>query len=692
MLFAGQNAVIFRIVKQSGSNDARPWTGVLLGQGLALLFLAGCVLRAFAEISDIVPSHRVTKSLTPDWILGSPLGLQLATFLAALLLCHALLGLAAFGLARLTEAAFPRSRTTRREWLVAGWFTVLAGLVLAANATWHGSSMFAGGSGWWRREFYGMLPVQAAGAVAAAVVLWLSWKTLRTVRLPRRLAVVAGVALLAVIALPAGLDASTEPARFDEPHVVIIGIDSLRNDLHVPRKQDARVPHVREFLATSRHFTDTTSPLARTFPAWLSILTGRHPVTTNARFNLMPKDALRATDTLAHALRRHGYRTIYATDEVRFANFDESYGFDQMIMPPVGAQDFLLGLGGDLPVVNLVASTATGVRLFPWNHANRAAYVTYEPEHFVARLDDEIDVAGPSFIAVHLTLAHWPYAWAGMAVPDEPPEYRAAYEVALTEVDRQFQRVMQTLADKGVLDNAIVVLLSDHGEALGDERDSMFRSTGTDREIWDSLWGHGTSVMSPHQYGVLLAFRAYGRARLPGHHGKYDWPVSLEDVRPTLEELATGRRPDGVDGISLVPFMANPASAAAIAGRIRFTETGFNTPSTLVGRYGASGLFDEAGSYYRLNPASAWAEMRIERVPELLARKQRAAFTSGQLLAAIPGKRDPAHRYLLTRRNNPAPETLSIPPATAVDPEVARLWAALQARFPGELEAQGGLP
>ncbi len=75
---------------------------------------------------------------------------------------------------------------------------------------------------------------------------------------------------------------------------------------------------------------------------------------------------------------------------------------------------------------------------------------------------------------------------------------------------------MQLLADKHVLDNAIVVLLSDHGEALGAEEDSMLRTTGTSREIWDSLWGHGTSVMSPNQYQVLLAMRAFGRARLPG--------------------------------------------------------------------------------------------------------------------------------------------------------------------------------
>lgn len=679
-------------VNRAQASAARAWNGLLLGQGLALLFLVGCFGRVFSELAHIVPSHRVTGGLTLDWIFGTPLAWQLGAFLAGVLFCHSLLGLAAFGLARLTEAAFPRVVITRREWLVTGWMAVLVGLILAANATWHSSSMFAGESGWWSRTIAGVLPVQPAAGVIAAMVLWLVVRAHKTIRLQRGTAIAAGIALLAIAVLPASLDASVDHAGSDKPHIVIIGIDSLRNDLHIPRKDDAFVPHVREFLAGAHHFTDATSPLARTFPAWMSILTGRHTVTTNARFNLMPKHALRATDTLAHALRRDGYRTIFATDEVRFANFDKSYGFDQLLTPPIGAQDFLLGFGGDLPLVNLVASTKVGGRLFPSNHANRAAFVTYEPEQFVERLDEELDVTGPSFIAIHLTLAHWPYAWAGMTIPTDPPAYREAYGIAVAEVDRQFYRVMSILADKGVLENAIVVLLSDHGEALGDEHDSMFRSSGSGREIWDSLWGHGTSVMSPHQYGVLLAFRTFGQARLPGAPGRYDWPVSLEDVRPTLEELATGRRPADVDGISLAPLMADPGAVAGIAGRIRYTETGFNTPSTLVGRYGASGLMDEAGTYYELNRDTAWVQMRVERVAELLAKKQRAAFTSNRFLAAIPDPRGARPKYLLSERRNPAPVRLPSPPAGLADPETERLWQALQARFPGELAPGHGLP
>lgn len=77
-------------------------------------------------------------------------------------------------------------------------------------------------------------------------------------------------------------------------------------------------------------------PLARTYSIRVSILTGEHPVNTNARFNLMPRALVNE---------------------------------------------------GDLPLVNVLSAMRIGGWLFPSNRANRAAYVTYEPAHFLSRLD-----------------------------------------------------------------------------------------------------------------------------------------------------------------------------------------------------------------------------------------------------------------------------------------------------------------
>ncbi len=671
-------------------------SGFALGLVLAFGYLAGCLWWVAQEIKYLLASDQVAATLSLGQVLDSVLAWQLAGFAAALVLIHALLGLAAFALARLTEAAFPGRVIAARAWLVAGWFAALIGVVMATNATWFQSSIFAGEESAWRQITLGWHPVKFIVVALSLLILWLAMRA-ASGRKPRALLApaigfLAILALIAWAARSASLGAAVPVTAESPPNIVILGIDSLRNDLTIPRRGDANTPNIDAFLKQARRFNDAITPLPRTYGSWVSILTGRHPTRTNARVNLMPRSLVHEGTTLADSLHGLGYRSIYASDEVRFANIDRSFGFDALITPPIGAVDFLLGYAGDLPLVNLVASTPVGEFLFPSNHANRAACVTYEPRHFVRRLERELSIHEPSFLAIHLTLAHWPYAWAGRPIPRVPDAYRDAYGEAVAEVDRQFNDVMRLLAEKHVLDNAIVVLLSDHGEALGAEGDSMLRGTGTGREIWDSLWGHGTSVMSPTQYQVLLALRAFGRAKLPGPDQDYDWPVSLEDLRPTLEQLMTGRAPADVDGVSLLPYLADPSRATALASRIRFTETDFNTPDVLAGRYEASGIIDEAAVYYELDYGSGWVQFRKDRLPELLARKQRAAISPTSLLAAIPAPRGQGPRYLLTDRQKPEPRVLEGPPDPSAEPEARRLWDALKARFPGELPPDPELP
>jgi len=259
-------------------------------------------------------------------------------------------------------------------------------------------------------------------------------------------------------------------------------------------------------------------------------------------------------------------------------------------------------------------------------------------------------------------------------------------------VDRQFADVLGVLADAGVLENAIVVLLSDHGEALGADDDSILRRTGTPQQVWDSLWGHGTSVLSPHQFQVLLALRAYGAASLPGPESNYDWPVTLEDLRPTLEELATGAAPSGVDGISLLPYMADPGRAATLRDRVRFTETDLNTASLQAGRFDASAIAEEAAAYYELDAASGWVQLRATRLPELIARKQRAALSRDTLLAVLPAQDGHPRQALFSNRQDPLPQALAGAPQGWREAEARRLHAALEARYPGEIGGPAGLP
>ncbi len=315
----------------------RDWRGFLLGQVLALALLLGCLAWVARELEFIFSNHRILVSLRIQDQLGSRLGLQLLAFLAAAWFVHALLGALAYGLARLTESAVS-TQVARRHWLVAGWFAVLTGLVMAANAAWFPASQFAREDSWWRQPVAGFPPAVFALAGVAMLVLVLlvraqpRWCLSRGVSLA---ALGAATAVAALFLLPThwSIEAAANPS--ERPHIVIIGIDSLRDDLTIPRRGVAPVPHIRAFLDEARRFSDATTPLARTYPSWVTILTGRHPVTTNARYNLMPRSLVHEGETLGKALRESGYASIYATDEVRFANFDGSFGFDQLITPHI---------------------------------------------------------------------------------------------------------------------------------------------------------------------------------------------------------------------------------------------------------------------------------------------------------------------------------------------------------------------
>jgi len=504
---------------------------------------------------------------------------------------------------------------------------------------------------------------------------------------------VAGV--LAVICL-LGLRGSNDvdaAGQSDRPHLVLIGVDSLRCDVVGAGREPGLTPNIDNFVRNeSQLFTDAITPLARTFPAWTSILTGRYPRATGARENLVARSSLSMVDTLADLMRANGYRTIFATDEVRFSNIDKSFGFDQSITPTVGAADFLLGKANDLPLANLVANSWLGKWMFPATYGNRAATVTYRPDTFIDWLDNEIEVTGPTMLAVHLTLPHYPFTWAapGDQVFGHVNDTAYQYSNAVIAVDAQFGRLMEVLERKGLLRNAMVVLLSDHGEALGlPESDTLIRGADV-RNLLDgqrvSLWGHGSSVLSPNQFASFLALRGFGSVDLPRAFHEYDTPVSLVDIAPTALDVLGLRAATGFDGASLRPVIARDAAALArFDARVRFTETGFRTQRIAEGDFNERSVLGDAAAFFRMNALNGRFEVRQELMPALLADKERAALSRDWLLAAVPNRDDRlTQKYVLVSRHDGSGRRLESAPGPG-DAQAFGLWQALHEEFGEEL-------
>lgn len=646
--------------------------------------------------------------LTADWsglanllglkLGGTPLGGEVAQFVLAQLALHIGFGMLAWMLAWLTWRVVGWQQ--RRKWLIAGWFLLLATWVLLANATlfpWSASGL---PSSLVSRPLFGGARLFEILSIAllAGIALLLFWNARATPLLRRAGKRVAIYGALALVAIVVGL--SVVGSRVDDgavagaaPNIIFIGIDSLRGDVVGADENPGLTPNVDAFVRDGgQMFTDAITPLARTFPSWTSILTGRNPRATRARENLVPLASLGKFDTLAHIAQRNGYRTIFATDEVRFSNIDASFGFDQVITPTMGAADFLLGKFNDLPLSNLVVNSWLGKHWFPANYANRAAAVTYEPNTFVQRLDDEIQPGGPAFVAVHFTLPHTPYNWSapGDQVFGRASDNSYQYSSAVIAADRQFGQLLQILERKGMLRDALVVFLSDHGEALGLPASDTLLRGAVARDLLDgqriSLWGHGTSVLSPHQFATVLALRGYGSVNLPAAAREYDVPVSMIDIAPTVVDLLGLKSTADFEGRSLAPiFAGDTRGIEAFDRRLRFTESGFRTKKIENGDYDERSVLGEVATYFRMNPANSRLELRDEVMPHLLADKERAVMDRDWLLASIP-KRDGARTqiYVLVGRHGGAPRRLEGAPA-ADDVEAHALWQALHQEYGDEL-------
>jgi arylsulfatase A-like enzyme len=678
--------------------------GLPLALAAALLLLVASFWNWFAQWGGTLSRGNAFEAMQNGGsIWGSRLGWQFGGFALAQLGVHLGFGAACWALARAARAAWPDYPASQRTWVVL-WLMLGTLWVLVANAALYPRSTF--GDHLYRfaqADWRGITLFHAVSAFTGAFVLLTlavaARRRLGASAAPARTGWIAGGGLALVASSMAFVQYAPAPARASaaaRPHVILLGLDSLRCDVTQPTGRDALAPNVDRFLADATRFTDAMTPLARTYPSWISILTGKHPHTTGAFVNLLHRDQMQLGDNLPEAMRRAGYRTAYAIDEARFSNIDESYGFDRTITPPIGAADFLIGAFNDAPLSNVIVNTPLGRWLFPYSHANRAAATLYDPDAFVQRLQRELDFDQPTFLVLHLTLAHWPYTWATAKpaeVADAANWTAAHYRPAVRRLDQQFADVLEVLRRKGALDNAIVVLLSDHGEAVGLPDDSPWSMTGPvdDPYAWPVITGHGTSVLSPHQYRVVLAMRGFGHAAATlGAPREIGVPSSLEDVAPTLNDWLGLRMADRFDGRSLLPLLRRePQAAAPFAGRIRFTETEFNPRGFMPGQRQTTSAVEAAMRFYEIDRETGRMNIRRGERAKLLEQRQYAAIRGGETVAAVPGYYSPGFRFIhLDPARGNLPRALDARPDPATAPGAAELWDALQQRFGASMQGK----
>lgn len=112
---------------------------------------------------------------------------------------------------------------------------------------------------------------------------------------------------------------------------------------------------------------------------------------------------------------------------------------------------------------------------------------------------------------------------------------RAAYFACVDQLDEMLGDFITLLERDGLLDNTIIVYLSDHGELAGEHG------------LWFKRTWHEASVRVP----LIVSLPEHRQETLPA--ATIGEPVSLLDIFPTLCGLTNLPKPDGLDGIDLSP-------------------------------------------------------------------------------------------------------------------------------------------
>lgn len=351
------------------------------------------------------------------------------------------------------------------------------------------------------------------------------------------------------------------PGGARRPNIVLISIDTLRADALEPwGAARPTSPNISRLASESWVFENAYSQAGVTAPAHMTLLTSLYP-TVHGVSNLSVSGKERAEEerdyaqaihldpkvkTLAGVLAENGWRTAGFTSG---GNLSSELGFDQ------GFHEY-----GDAPSAGVNGNDG------PWFDAG-------EVEAWLAQHARE-----PFFLFVHTWIPHMPYLpkppWDTAFDPDyrgpivssraafdalgehadeavvprgmlrgvdrkdpiETGHVRALYDGDVRYADEAVGELLAVLEQAGVMDDTILVLVSDHGEQF----------------LEHGAFGHPAELWTYLVHVPLII-------RMPTREARtFDATVRLIDVMPTLLDLVDVSPPPELQGRSLLPLLEGP--------------------------------------------------------------------------------------------------------------------------------------
>jgi arylsulfatase A-like enzyme len=330
--------------------------------------------------------------------------------------------------------------------------------------------------------------------------------------------------------------------------VIMVVVDTLRVD-HLSTSGYIRdtTPNLAAFSDQAHLFYNAISPSSWTIPSYISIMNGMHTFKNSRNFS--PSDF--NIPFLPELLWDIGYHTVRILTNGIVKNytngFRESYVYskitDQAEMDRLAIEKAIEWLQHDGNSSNADYFMLIWLNSPHWPYQPQNEYL----KDFVT---DDLYQNAPAFDMTFECNAFGtifpedldPEITALIGPPPDPfqcyQDYRlyvAAYDSNIRYVDYQIGRLMEFLKVKGIYDEAMIIITSDHGENMIDHEYYFNHGEG----LYHSLVNVPLMIKSPQQ-GVSSA-------------------ISMEtrtiDILPTVFDML-GIYPDEIDGKSLLPVIS----------------------------------------------------------------------------------------------------------------------------------------
>ncbi len=337
------------------------------------------------------------------------------------------------------------------------------------------------------------------------------WKNLNSLLAMRRMLLQMAAAFLTLVLAGALITCLAQNAK--PVPVILISIDTLRADhLSAYGYTKVHTPHLDSFTQGGTLFAHAETQIPLTLPAHTVLMTSTYPFENRVEENgeRVPAGAM----TLAAVLRAHGYKTAaFIGSNFLHPSYGLNQGFDLYDCPfsldttihdgPVGK-----------PIRRDGAIVLRAARQWLDAHSGQ-----------------------PVFVFAHLFDLHTPYALSPEVARQKG---LSRYDAQLEYVDVLLGRFQEALVKSGWWDKSLVILVSDHGEGLGEHQ-----------EIDHGYYTYESTLHVP----LVIHWPKSGPSPDSSFPDRVETPVGLMDVAPTILNYLGLSAPASFEGQSVLSLL-----------------------------------------------------------------------------------------------------------------------------------------